>query len=132
MRHNQWRGRLRDVLREARSRQFSFGEWDCYIFARRVVDAVTGDDPFPTAEYDSLESGLAAARALGFDDHVAIAESLFGPVVPEYALNGDLAVLDLPDGSRALGTFSGRSIWAVGPDGLTCAPRAIAVGGLTL
>jgi len=87
-----WPERLDRVIREARTRSFAYGTFDCALFAADCVQAVTGIDY--AAELRGYESKTAAYRIVAkFGSLEAMITSLLNkpPVHPANA--GRLAVV---------------------------------------
>lgn len=98
MRHPKWRGRLAAFVALSRRVPFASGVMDCGVFAQGWAEAVTGVRPLGEIIYSDEEDGMAALRSLGFSDHIAAARSVY-PEVPFAELeDGDLAIVETPEG----------------------------------
>lgn len=95
--------------------------------------AITGVDPAAAwrGTYTTLEGGLKRLRKAGFDDHVALVDSLFQEVAPAFAQVGDVAMIDAPDGP-ALGIIVGETIACLTPSGMGHLPREAALRAWTV
>lgn len=128
MRRADWHQRLCAWLAEAADRPFQPGRHDCAIFAAGAVKAITGKDQARGWRgYRSLERGQAKLRERGFEDHIALAMSLYPETTAP--IPGDLAVITTPDGP-GLGIVQGPLIYAVAPVGWALVPHALATAYL--
>lgn len=124
-RRTDWHQRLCTFLAETADRPFAPGRHDCALFAAGAVKAVTGRDPARGWRgYRTVARGQVRLRQAGFEDHVALARSLF----PQTAqpMPGDLAVIETPDGP-ALGVVQGTMIYAPAAKGWALVPRGLAL-----
>lgn len=128
-----WRPRLTAYLAETAAQGFRYGSNDCALFSAGAVRAITGVDPAAAwrGTYTTLEGGLKRLRKAGFDDHVALVDSLFQGVAPAFAQVGDVAMIDAPDGP-ALGIIVGETIACLTPSGMGHLPREAALRAWTV
>lgn len=128
-----WRPRLTAYLTETAAQGFRYGSNDCALFSAGAVRAMTGVDPGAAwrGAYTTLEGGLKRLRKAGFDDHVALVDSLFQEVTPAFAQVGDVALVDAPEGP-ALGIIVGETIACLTPSGMGHLPREAALRAWTV
>lgn len=118
MRRGDWQARLTAYVVEVQRRPFEPGRLDCALFAAGAVEAMTCvDHAGGYRGYRTLTGGHKRLRASGYENHVALAASLFDEVPPSFAQAGDLAVVPSEDGP-ALGVVQGEHVYVMGPDGL--------------
>ncbi|PKP85816.1 MAG: hypothetical protein CVT80_00265 [Alphaproteobacteria bacterium HGW-Alphaproteobacteria-2] len=127
MRCTDWHARLTAFLARAARSEFRPGDLDCALFAAGAVEAVTGLDPAASlrGRYATLDDGYARLAALGFADHVALAQSLFAEVPPAMAWPGDLAEVETAEGP-ALGVVQGQCVYVMGRRGMGLMPLSAA------
>lgn len=125
-RYRDWEARLVAYLTSVSRRAFKPGAHDCAQFTGGAIEAMTGVNPAKAyaGRYASIKSGVRAARRAGFDDHVAVAASLYKEVHPAFAHTGDIGVVDGDDGFGALGIVQGEGVYVVGPSGLGIVSRS--------
>ncbi|MEJ5079806.1 DUF6950 family protein [Ochrobactrum sp. MYb379] len=116
-RYHDWRTRLSAYLYEVAHKPFQWGVHDCALFAAGAVEAMTGEDFAADyrGKYKTLIGGLRKLRKSGFDDHAAMAASLFEECHPSSAHVGDLAAIETDQGI-ALGVVQGQRIYVLRPD----------------
>jgi len=122
-----WQSRLAEFLVSHRYKHFSYGSWDCGLFAADAIQAITGTDlacPF-RGKYSSFSQLRKAIRIYTGSASVAaiagrIATDHQMPELPIlYARRGDLVLLKRPrDYSLGLVDLNGRDIIAVHSSGL--------------
>lgn len=134
MRVEHWHGRLVTYLAEAARTPFAPGRHDCALFAAGAVMAMTGIDLAEgwRGRYRTLAGGQRALARAGYADHVDLAARHLDEVPVSWALPGDIAAVETPEGP-ALGVVQGASVYVIGPAGLgllplTAASRAFRVG----
>jgi hypothetical protein len=122
-----WRVRLAEYLARTARASFRPGQHDCALFAAGAVHAMTGRDLAAEwrGTYRTLEAGQAALRRQGYEDHLALAASLFPEVAPSFAQAGDLGVVpsDVPGEVGALGVVQGAGVYVLRPSGLAVVRR---------
>ena len=120
-----WRVRLAEYLARTARVPFRPGRHDCALFAAGAVQAMTGCDLAAQwrGAYRTLKAGQAALRAAGFEDHVALAATLFAEVSPSFAQVGDLAVLPGDETGGALRVVQGAGVYVLRPEGMAVADR---------
>lgn len=124
-----WQARLISYIGAQAGRPYAEGDWDCALFAAGAVRAMTGRDlARGWRGYRSIAEGLAALRAAGLRDHVALAakhlpeiRTTEGAPWPAGACPGDLAVVPVPEG-EALGIVQGPKIYLLSAAGLVTVP----------
>jgi hypothetical protein len=104
MRVEAWESRLAEALRDARSMEFDTRRWNCALFARHCVMAVTGRD-VPVRWLGSLS---------------ATADAVLPRVDVRRAQRGDVVLAHTPEPS--LGVCVGRKAAFVTASGLTYYP----------
>lgn len=122
-----WQHALTRYLAGVAYRPFKAGKLDCALFTAGAVAAMTGEDPATgwRGTYRSLKKGQSTLRAAGFEDHVALAASLYPEVPPLMAQPGDVAVVPTEEG-LALGIVQGAQIYVMSRTGLTLVPLTAA------
>lgn len=101
MRHPDWALQLSNTIKAASERPFSWGEFDCCIFAADCAVAVCGVDP-AEAYRGKYKTETSAKRvvAKGHGSVEAILDAYFNRVNPAFAQRGDLATYQ---GANGLG-----------------------------
>lgn len=122
----EWFEALDAHIAERRDAPFEWGVNDCCCFAADWVKIATGVDPM--AELRGLTSALAAHHALeGLGGMLAAVEQLCGPHIPgSFAQVGDVAMVTLPDGHKAMAICLGPWIAAPSQNGLSMLPIDLA------
>ena len=122
MRVVHWEQALESELDLWRTRTFIYGESDCFNFAARMVNVLTGvDHLYKFPQYNSREQAEAILRqhngAAGL-----ISYALGAPQFPvARAVKGDLVVADFGDGDT-VGMCLGVHSCTPGPSGLVFIP----------
>lgn len=126
MRHQDWFAPLVEYLAGASAATFNPGTHDCALFAAGAVRAMTGTDFAAEyrGRYTTLRGGVRVLRKAGYRDHIDLARSCL--LVTESPSPGDLAVVALDDGSRALGVVQGTQVYLLRSTGLCLVPLAAA------
>lgn len=124
MRFPDWLERLQRVIDAAGQETFSWGAFNCCLFAARCCDAVVpGTYEQDLAQHFSDEASAAAYLAT-FESLEAAISSWLGPSVPwGLARRGDICLLDLPTGPTAA-VCVGHTCVATGPRGLATLPMS--------
>lgn len=123
MKRYDWTTRLYGVVEEHRARTFEWGRNDCCLFVARAVDAMTAWELEQQigSQYSDEASALRLIAAHG---GLAGAVSAFmGEGNAGRATRGDVVLFDGGEG-EALGICLGKSIAAMGQDGLRFVERA--------
>lgn len=111
---------LIDYLEKVRARRFRPGTHDCALFVAGWVRIATGEDHAKGWRgYRSLKAGRDRLIDRGYEDHVALAATIFEDVSPAQAANGDLAVVN----GNALGIINAERVFVLHPDGLAHVSR---------
>ena len=121
-----WENRLRTLVDEWTASKYRPGIVDCGRFAARWVEAITGVYHDPVGEYYEIREGMAKLNALGFDDHVEYAKSLYPTDHWSTARVGDLAILPGRDGGLTLGGVWGARVYVVDDECLCTVDLALA------
>jgi hypothetical protein len=104
MRVEGWESRLAEALRDARPREFDPKAWNCALFCRACVEAITSH-ALPRRLSGTLEETV---------------DALFPRVRPSLAQRGDVVLMNVPQPS--LGIAYGRKAAFVTASGLTYYP----------
>lgn len=128
MRYRDWTTRLNDVIKAALERPFSWGEFDCCIFAADCAVAVCGVDPAERyrGKYKT-EAGAKRALKKTHGSLDAAWDACFTRVAPSFIQRGDVAVYEAP-GGRSMAVFWANEFWATTELGVTrvvCEPIAV-------
>lgn len=124
-----WEGRLAAAIEAARGQPYRLGEHDCFRFACRVVEALTGVDLWPpfAGRYASQRQALKVIAEWGGTFTEAFT-AFFGsaPQRMAWARRGDIAeVLDIePPHLPHLGVVTGSQIAVLLDTGLAFLPRS--------
>jgi hypothetical protein len=128
MRNRDWTTRLHDVIKAALGRPFSWGEFDCCLFAAECAVAVCNTDP--AAEYRGKYTTETGAKRLLKKNHGSLEaawDACFSRVPPAYIQRGDVALYDGPNG-RGVAVFWANEYWSVAEEGVSriaCEPLAV-------
>lgn len=116
-RKQDWYSGLSAYIDEAFRRPFSYGAFDCTLFAAGAVEAMTGVNLAQEylGRYQTLAGGIRHLKKMGFADHVEYVASLFVEIHPSMAQIGDIAVIDTEAGF-GLGVVQGSRIYVTQPD----------------
>lgn len=124
MRLEGWESRLWALVEDARAKPYVLGEHDCFRFACRVIEALTGTDRWP--EFAGYRTKREALRKLAhFGSSFESAGDWFfcsANVSPKLARRGDIACVETEDGEKHLGVCLGRDTAVLAPDGLLMIP----------
>ncbi|RZI91204.1 MAG: hypothetical protein EOP15_01890 [Pseudomonas sp.] len=128
MRYRDWTTRLNDVIKAALERPFSWGEFDCCIFAADCAVAVCGVDPAERyrGKYKT-EAGAKRALKKTHGSLDAAWDACFVRVAPSFIQRGDVAVYEAP-GGRSMAVYWANEFWATTELGVTrvvCEPIAV-------
>jgi hypothetical protein len=128
MRYRDWTTRLSDVIKAALGRPFSWGEFDCCLFAADCAVAVCGTDP--AAQYRGQYTTEAGAKRLIKANHGSLEaawDACFTRVSPAFVQRGDIALYQSSAG-RAVAVFWADEYWSTTDDGVArvvCEPLAV-------
>lgn len=128
MRNRDWTLRLHDVIKAAQGRPFSWGKFDCCLFAADCAVAVCGVDPAHNYR-GTYTTEIGAKRALKrrHGSLEAAWDACFTRVAPAFIQRGDIALYDSPNG-RAVAVFWANEYWSTtesGVDRVVCTPLAV-------
>lgn len=128
MRYRDWTTRLSEVIKAASERPFSWGEFDCCLFAADCAAAVCGTDP-AQAYRGTYKTEAGAKRALkkNHGSLEAAWDACFTRVPPAFIQRGDVAMYEAP-GGKSMAVFWANEFWATTDDGVTrvlCDPLAV-------
>lgn len=131
MRFEDWPQRLDAVISAARNLTFSYGQFDCALFAADCAHAVTGIDYAAGLRgYDSKISAYRIISKYGSLEAMVTAQVGREPVHPANAHRGDmvLASVELAPGEsgEAIGVCDGVRCWFPKDVGLRAFPRSAA------
>ena len=119
VRREDWERRLADLVNRTRATPYRYGTFDCAVFARMGVEAVTGVELMPGVEVPKGWLGVAKFMiARGWDDVEAMATELLGrPCEPHLSRRGDI-VSFLEGGEKHLAVRAGSEALTPSPVGL--------------
>ncbi|WJN52142.1 DUF6950 family protein [Pseudomonas asiatica] len=128
MRYRDWTTRLSEVIKAALERPFSWGEFDCCLFAADCAVAVCGTDP-AEAYRGTYKTEAGAKRALKkrHGSLEAAWDACFARVAPAFIQRGDIAMYEAP-GGRSMAVYWANEFWAATDDGVArvvCDPLAV-------
>ncbi|KJH75631.1 DUF6950 family protein [Pseudomonas sp. ES3-33] len=127
MRYQDWTTRLHDVIKAAQGRPFSWGEFDCCLFAADCSAAVCGVDP--AAQYRGKYTSEAGAKRQLKKQHGSLEaawDASFQRVSLAFVQRGDVVLYDAPNG-RSMAVFWAGDFWSTTDEGVTrveCEPLA--------
>ena len=127
MRREDWVERLDVVLRDAATRVFVWGQWDCCLFVGACIEAMTGEHPVPDAigAYHDEASARDWLRD-HFGSIEAMARLFLGaPIEPVFAGRGSVALI-AQNGHHAFGLvgLDGKTLLFVDEKGLRRVPKS--------
>lgn len=132
MKLDNWPLRLAEAIESARSKLFSYGAFDCGLFAADCVIAQTGVDP--AAAIRGYTNKHAALRIIAEHGGVlAMCTALLGkePIHPSQAHRGDVvaAIIDAGEdpGMESIGICDGARAWFPSQSGVTSRPTLSAI-----
>ncbi|NAP01938.1 hypothetical protein B1F73_09255 [Pseudomonas syringae] len=127
MRNRDWTTRLHEVIKAAQGRPFSWGEFDCCLFAADCASAVCGVDP--AEQYRGTyktESGAKRALKKRHGSLESAWDACFARVAVPFIQRGDVVMYEAPAG-RSMAVFWAGDYWATTDDGVArvvCEPLA--------
>ncbi|MDH0749535.1 hypothetical protein N5D61_24730 [Pseudomonas sp. GD03842] len=128
MRHRDWTTRLNEVIKAALERPFSWGDFDCCLFAADCAVAVCGVDP--ASAYRGKYKTEAGAKRLIKKNHGSLEaawDACFSRVQPAFIQRGDIALYESPNG-RGIAVFWANEYWSTTDNGVArvdCKPIAV-------
>ena len=127
MRYRDWTTRLNDVIKAAQERPFSWGEFDCCLFAADCTAAICGVDPAENyrGKYKT-ETGAKRQLKKQHGSLEAAWDTHFARVPLTFIQRGDVVLYDAP-GGRSMAVFWAGDYWATTEDGVArveCEPLA--------
>jgi hypothetical protein len=93
LRRADWVSRLIETVAAHKQTPFSYGEFDCAIFAARCVDAITGSEWERSLGYSDIRSAARVRRNEGGLE-AGVSRRLGNPVPGCGARRGDVCLLD--------------------------------------
>lgn len=132
-----WERALFDYIKAARKRPFSWGEFDCCLFAADVIEILTGIDPAVDfrGRYETAAGALRVMKKEGGDID-GLAEKIFPALdiwplpSPRLARRGDILRLVIPGTLPAFGGMGavclGASVAVLTDDGMMSVPLTLA------
>lgn len=126
MRLDGWEDRLVELIDWARSREYELGEHDCFRFACKVIEALTGIDRWPEfAGYKTRREAMLKLAQYG-SSFEAAGDWFFGSprVEWKWARRGDIIAFATVDGGKHLGICLGADSCGLMDSGLIFFPTA--------
>lgn len=128
MRYRDWTTRLNEAIKAAQGRPFSWGEFDCCLFAADCAVAVCGVDPAERyrGKYKSEAGAKRQLKRIAGSLEGAW-DSCFKRVAPAYVQRGDVVLYDAPAG-RCVAVHWAGTFWSVADDGVSrieCKPLVV-------
>jgi len=120
MRYADWDKRLAAYIEEVRQMPFEWGKHDCFTFAVKCEEAISGVTRFPElykAEYHSQFGANKAFMKNGYRGMIDCINRRCVQINPNMLQRGDWAAIDTPDG-LAIGVDVGGKIAAPSINGL--------------
>jgi hypothetical protein len=118
-----WQPRLAALFAARAAMPFTWGQFDCCLFAADAVLAVTGHDPAQDLRGTYATAAEAAAVLRQAGGVVGVAISRAGPVVrPQLAQPGDVGLSLLDPAAPTLAVWGGTAWHAPGASGLVPVP----------
>ncbi len=118
MRHRDWTTRLNAEIQAAQGRPFSWGEFDCCLFAADCCEAVCGVDP--AAPYRGRYTTEVGAKRVLRNTHGSLEggwDACFKRVPVSMAQRGDVVLFDSEHG-RCVGVVWANAVFAVTEEGV--------------
>lgn len=123
-----WQPRLAALFAARAAEPFTWGRFDCCLFAADAVQAVTGHDPAADLRgtYSTAAEAVRVLERVGGVAGVAIRRA--GPVIPaQLAQAGDVGLSLLDPERPALAVWGGAAWHAAGTIGLATVPASAVV-----
>ncbi len=125
MRYRDWTTRLNDAIKAAQGRPFSWGEFDCCLFAADCAMAVCGLDPAkPYRGKYKTEAGAKRQLKRVSGSLEGAWDACFKRIELMFVQRGDVVLYDSPLG-RSVAVYWANDYWSVAEDGvcrIECAP----------
>lgn len=118
MRYRDWTTQLHDTIKAAHDRTFSWGEFDCCLFAADCCIAICGIDP--AADYRGRYTTEVGAKRVLRNTHGSLEgawDACFKRVPLAMRQRGDVVLFDCERG-RCVGVVWANAIWAVTDEGV--------------
>lgn len=128
MRNRDWTTQLAHTIKAATERPFSWGEFDCCLFAANCAVAVCGIDP--AEQYRGRYTTETGAKRLLKKIHGSLDgawDACFQRINPAFIQRGDVAMYDGENG-RGVAVFWAGEFWSVTEDGagrIACEPLVV-------
>ncbi|MBC3411275.1 hypothetical protein HU720_08155 [Pseudomonas sp. SWRI51] len=128
MRNRNWTTQLAHTIKAATERPFSWGEFDCCLFAADCSMAICGVDP--AASYRGRYTTETGAKRLLKRNHGSLEgawDACFSRVEPAFTQRGDVALYDGPNG-RGVAVYWAGDFWSASEEGvgrIDCAPLVV-------
>lgn len=128
MRYRDWTTRLHQTIQASLGRPFSWGEFDCCVFAAECSIAICGVDPLELyrGKYRT-ETGAKRALVKTHGSIEALWDAAFERVPAALAQRGDVALYDGPEG-RGVAVLWAGEWWSTAEDGVAridCVPLVV-------
>lgn len=120
MRLSDWDRRLAAYIEEVRYRPFEWGKHDCFTFAVKCEEAISGVTRFPELYKANYHSSFGANKAFIKNGYRGMLDCINRRCVQiniNMLKRGDWAALDMPEG-MAIGVCIGDKIAATSANGL--------------
>lgn len=117
-RYRDWTTQLHNTIKAANTRPFSWGEFDCCLFAADCCIAICGIDP--AASYRGRYTTEIGAKRVLRNTHGSLEgawDACFKRVPVAMRQRGDVVLFDSENG-RCVGVVWANAIWAVTDDGV--------------
>ena len=117
-RYRDWTTQLHNTIMAANARPFSWGEFDCCLFAADCCIAICGIDP--AASYRGRYTTEIGAKRVLRNTHGSLEgawDACFKRVPVAMRQRGDVVLFDSENG-RCVGVVWANAIWAVTDDGV--------------
>lgn len=125
MRLPDWPQRLDECIEEARSREFSYGTFDCALFAAECVAAMTGNNyAIELRGYDNKVAAYRIVAAYGSLETMTTALLKREPIHPAMARRGDVVIGEDDAGQDCIGVCLGTTCAFPAPQGLRIVQRS--------
>lgn len=107
-----WEQKLFDVVSSAREQDFEYGQFDCCLFASRVIGEITGSDPAEQFGFDlsytNRRQAIRELREKGYDSLEEMVEDVaekrgWDEKDNGFAKRGDIAIVETNSGFNAVG-----------------------------
>jgi hypothetical protein len=125
-RRSDWRTALHESVEASRREPFSWGRFDCAIFAADCIRAMTGEDIAASfrGTYSDAKSAVRVLKKAGFQDLVGMAEFHLEEIPAISARDGDIAAFESDETGWTLGVFIGERVISRGLEALGTVDRS--------